>query len=406
MHWRRIVKKLAHSYYKEVISIRRHLHAHPELSFAEIKTARFITKKLKEYKIPFQDQIAKTGIVALIEGQLLQNGNNSINKPKKVVGLRADMDALPIYEENEVDYKSKNKGIMHACGHDVHTACLLGTAKILSQLKNEFSGTVKLIFQPSEEKLPGGASSMIKEGVLKNPRPDVMIAQHVYPYLEAGTVGFKQGKYMASADEIYITIKGKGGHAAMPEEYINPILIASEILITLRDTFSSSQIKKIPTVIAFGKIIADGATNVIPGEVKIEGTFRTMDENWRKSAHQKIKNIAKHTAQNMGGCAIVNIHKGYPCLVNDEQLTINASKYAEEYLGKQHVEELQRRMTSEDFAFFSEQIRSCFYRLGVGNKSRGITSPVHTPTFNIDEKSLETGMGLMAWITLSELGSS
>jgi amidohydrolase len=386
------IKSLSEKYLSEIIQVRRHLHSHPELSFEEYNTSKFISEKLKEWEIPFKDEIVKTGIVALIQGTKTSNGN--------CIALRADMDALPITEKNEVEYKSKNIGVMHACGHDVHTASLLGAAKILSELKNEFNGTIKLIFQPGEEKAPGGASLMIKEGVLENPKPSSIFALHVFPTLEAGKVGFRSGKYMASTDEIYLTIKGKGGHAAMTGTYVNPLLIASEIIIALEKEFSRTEI---PTVLAFGKIIGNGATNVIPDEVKLEGTFRTMDEAWRKKAHDIIRQISESKAKSMNGNCEVNILSGYPALVNDEPTTERAKKFAKDFLGKENVTELELRMTGEDFSFFAEKIPACFYRLGTGNKSKGITSGVHTPTFNIDESALKTGMGLMAWIAISSI---
>ncbi len=389
------IKSLAKSSLSEVIAIRRYLHANPELSFEEFNTSNFIASKLKEYNIPFKQGMVKTGIVALIEGK---------NPSKKVVALRGDMDALPILEKNTCDYKSKNEGVMHACGHDVHSASLLGVAKILNELKNEFEGTIKLIFQPGEEKLPGGASLMIKEGVLQNPKPTSIFAQHVFPSMEVGKVGFRTGMYMASTDEIYVTIKGKGGHAAMPNEYNNPLLIASAILTELHTIFMKQE-QKAPTVLAFGKIIGNGATNVIPDELKLEGTFRTMDEAWRKEAHVKMKMIAEDIAKKMGGECDFVIEKGYPFLVNDEVTTKGARKAAEEYLGKENVEELPLRMTAEDFAFYSQEIPSCFYRLGTGNMAKGIISGVHTATFDIDEQALEIGVGLMAWLAVNELKS-
>ncbi|MFI5164458.1 MAG: M20 family metallopeptidase [Bacteroidia bacterium] len=393
------IKELSEQFLPEIIQVRRHLHAHPELSFEEYNTSKFIASKLKEFGIPFKDGIVKTGIVALIEGK---------NPSSKTIALRADIDALGITEANDVEYRSKNIGMMHACGHDVHTSSLLGTAKILSQLKNEFSGTIKLIFQPGEEKAPGGASLMIKEGVLESrilgTTPSAIFAQHVFPNLEAGKVGFRSGKYMASTDEIYLTVKGKGGHAAMKGTYVNPLLIAAEILIALETKFAiTSPEGGIPTVLAFGKIIGNGATNVIPDVVKLEGTFRTMDEAWRKEAHNILKEIASSKAKSMGGDCEVNITTGYPALINNEQTTTRAKKYAEDFLGKENVTELPLRMTGEDFSFFAEKIPACFYRLGTGNRSKGIISEVHTPTFNIDESALKTGMGLMAWIAVSEL---
>ncbi len=398
------IKILAKNYYSEIVEIRRYLHTNPELSFEEYNTSNYIAQKLKEYTIPFTQGIVKTGIVALIEGK---------NPTKKVIALRADLDALPIIEKNECDYKSQNEGIMHACGHDVHSASLLGAAKILNELKNEFEGTIKLIFQPGEEKLPGGASLMIKEGVLENPKVSSIFGQHVFPSMEVGKVGFKSGMYMASTDELYLTIKGKGGHAAMTNEYNNPLLIASKILLELHKAFmemppaysilETDNKPSPPTVLAFGKIIGNGATNVIPEEVKIEGTFRTMDEIWRVATHAKMKKIAVDVAKSMNGTCEFRVEKGYPFLVNDDVITSKAQKAAAEYLGKENVEELPIRMTAEDFAYYSQQLPACFYRLGTGNKSKGIISGVHTSTFDIDEKSLEIGAGLMAWLAINEL---
>ncbi|MCW3070837.1 MAG: N-acyl-L-amino acid amidohydrolase [Bacteroidetes bacterium] len=389
------IKALSAQYLPEMIAIRRHLHAHPEISFEEYNTSASIVSKLIEYGIPYRDGIVNTGIVAVIEGK---------NPSKKTVALRADMDALPITEMNNCEYKSVNVGLMHACGHDVHSASLLGTAKILNELKNEFEGTVKLIFQPGEEKLPGGASLMIKEGVLENPSPQRIFGQHVFPSMETGKVGFRSGMYMASTDELYLTVKGKGGHAAMVNEYVNPLLIASKVLTELNNAFMVKE-QTIPTVLAFGKITGSGATNVIPDEVKIEGTFRTMNEKWRAEAHEKMKRMAEEIAVQMGGSCEFRVAHGYPFLVNDEQTTDAARRAAEQYVGKENVEELPMRMTAEDFAFFSQQLPACFYRLGTGNKAKGITSGVHTSTFDIDENALETGAGLMAWLTLNELGA-
>lgn len=395
------IKGLSEKYLNEVILLRRHLHANPELSFEEYNTSKFIAGKLKEWGIPYKDGIVKTGIVALVTGK----------KEGGCVALRADIDALPITEANNVEYKSKNTGIMHACGHDVHTSCLLGVARILNELKDEFSGTIKLIFQPGEEKAPGGASLMIKEGVLENPKPTAILAQHVFPSLEAGKVGFRSGKYMASTDEIYLTVKGKGGHAAMKGTYINPLLITAEILLELETKFSGSPPlggevgRGVPTVLAFGQMHANGATNVIPDEVKIDGTFRTMDEAWRKEAHNIIRQVASSKAKSLGGDCDVNIMAGYPAVINDEKTTVQAVKSAQEYLGKENVIELDLRMTGEDFAFYQQYIPGCFYRLGTGNTSKGITSGVHTPTFDIDEAALKIGMGLMTWLALGQLGT-
>ena len=387
-----LIKERAAQLLPEIISIRRHLHEYPELSFAEFKTADYVAGVLKGYGIRFQTGVAGTGITAEIQG---------LNPAAKTLALRADFDALPIQEKNTVPYASKNPGVMHACGHDVHTASLLGVAKILNELRNEFEGTVRLIFQPGEEKLPGGASLMIKAGVLENPVPSAILAQHVFPSMETGKVGFRKGMYMASTDELYLTVKGTGGHAAMPGDYNNPIYIASEILRELNLTFGSGN--PAPTVLAFGRFIAEGATNVIPAEVKIEGTFRTMDEKWRADAHLKMIDIAQKIALRMNGSCDFEVRKGYHFLVNDEATTARAILCAQEYLGKENVEELPIRMTAEDFAFYSQRVPACFYRLGTCNIKKGISAGVHTATFDIDEAALTTGMGLMAWIAFSEL---
>ncbi len=390
----KLVKEKAAAYHQEVIAIRRHLHQNPELSFQEHHTSKYVCTKLEEFGIDYESGMVVTGVVALIKG---------INPESRVVALRADLDALPILEENKVAYKSINQGVMHACGHDVHTASLLGAAKILNELKDQFEGTVKLIFQPGEERLPGGASLMIKEGVLENPTPQAIIGQHVYPQLEAGKVGFKSGMYMASADELYVTVIGKGGHAGLPHLNIDPLLITAHILTALQQVVSRMSHPTAPTVLSFGKMIANGATNIIPDKVELEGTFRAMNEEWRAEAHLKMKNMAESIAKGMGGTCIFRIDKGYPFLVNDEVTTANAKQSAIEFLGKENVIDLDLRMTAEDFAYFSQQKPSCFYRLGVKNESKNITSGLHTSTFNIDEEALETSIGLMAWITLKEL---
>ena len=388
------IKTLAKAYREEVIQTRRHLHANPELSFQEYKTAAFVKERLMEIGVTQIESKADTGWAALIEGR---------NPQKQVLALRADMDALPIIEANEVSYKSKNPGVMHACGHDAHTASLLGAAKILHELKDEFEGTIKLIFQPGEEVAPGGASLMIRDNVLENPRPAGIIGQHVMPLIPVGKVGFRPGIYMASADEIYITVKGKGGHGAMPETLIDPVLIASHLIIALQQVVSRAASPKIPSVLSFGRVEALGATNVIPNEVKIQGTFRTLDEPWRAKAHQKMLQIAHGIVEGMGGELDFEIRKGYPFLKNEPEMTARAKQAAQDYLGEENVLDLDIWMAAEDFAFYSQVVDGCFYRLGTRNEAKGITSGVHTPTFDIDEDALEIGAGLMAWLAVSEL---
>jgi amidohydrolase len=388
------IKALAKAYKEEVIATRRHLHESPELSYQEFKTAAFVKERLENLGITHIEQKATTGWSALIEGK---------NPRKKVIALRADMDALPIIEANDVSYKSQNPGVMHACGHDAHTASLLGAAKILNELKDQFEGTIKLIFQPGEEVAPGGASFMIKDGVLENPRPQGIIGQHVMPFIPVGKVGFRQGLYMASADELYITVKGKGGHAAMPETLIDPVLIASHMIVALQQVVSRAASPKIPSVLSFGRVEALGATNVIPNEVKIQGTFRTLNEDWRAKAHRKMLQIAHGIVEGMGGELDFEIRQGYPFLQNDPEMTARATEAAKAYLGEENVLDLDIWMAAEDFAYYSQVIDGCFYRLGTRNEAKGIISGVHTPTFDIDEDALEIGAGLMAWLAVSEL---
>ncbi len=378
----------------ELIGIRHHLHAHPELSFREEQTEAYLCQLLSTWKIDFEKNVGGHGITGIIKG---------VNPDKKVVALRADMDALPISEQNQVYYKSLNTGVMHACGHDVHMTCLLGVVKLLNKWKDSFEGSVKFIFQPAEESLPGGSIRMIEAGVLENPTPDFIFAQHVYPELETGKVGFRSGRYMASSDEINLYITGKGGHAAMPETYDNTVLAAAQILINLQKVLDKSKPGKIPSVLAFGKIVADGAHNIIPSEVKVHGTFRTFDENWRKTAHQLIETAAHETAAKFHTQCNVVIDQGYPVLINDEKATTLAQQAAIEFLGNENVVELNQRMTVEDFARYGQVVPACFYRLGTGNQSRGITSNLHTPTFDVDEKSISIGTGLMTWLTLKSL---
>ncbi|MEY4003155.1 MAG: hypothetical protein RIT07_1197 [Bacteroidota bacterium] len=391
-----IIKAKAKQLKPMLTDMRRHLHMNPELSFHEFKTAAWVEDYLQNKLGLNTQRLANTGVVALIEGTG-KTGN-------RVVGLRADMDALPITEVNDGrPYRSNTEGVMHACGHDVHTTSLLGAATILSELKSEFSGTVKLIFQPGEEKLPGGASLMIADGVLENPRPDVMIGQHVMPQIPTGKTGFRPGLYMASTDEIYITVHGKGGHGAMPHFNIDPVLISAHIITGLQQIVSRFANPAVPSVLSFGKVIANGATNVIPPEVKLEGTFRTLNETWRTAAHEKITQMATGIAQSMGGTIDIEIRRGYPFLHNHEALTHRCQNAACDYLGTDYVDNLDIWMAAEDFAYYSQEVPSCFYRLGVRNEEKGIINSVHHPAFDADEDALEDGAGLLAWLALQEL---
>ncbi|MBE0662345.1 MAG: amidohydrolase [Bacteroidales bacterium] len=385
---------LAREIHAKIVEYRRHFHAHPELSMQEFETASYIAERLKEWNIPFKSGIAKTGIVATIKGK---------NPGKDLIALRADMDALPIKEVSPVPYKSQNEGVMHACGHDVHMASLLGTVYILNQLKDEWEGSVRVIFQPSEEAYPGGASLMIKEGVLENPQPRCIFGQHVFPNLDTGMFGFRPGPSMASTDEVYITVKGKGGHGATPELNIDPVVAAANILIALQQLVSRNAPPLVPTVLSFGRFIADGKMNIIPNEVTLDGTIRTYDEEWRKAAHEKITQIAEKTAEAHGATCDVRIVHGYPSLLNDKEVTERAMKHAAELLGQEMVQEIEPRMTAEDFAYYSRIVPACFYRIGIQNTEQGITANLHTPDFDIDENALLTGPALMAWLAIREL---
>jgi hippurate hydrolase len=389
------IRRLAKKYAPEFIEIRHHLHAHPELSYQEFETSKFVQQKLAAYKIPFEVK-ATTGVVGLIEGK---------NPASRIVALRGDMDALPIVEENNIAYKSTTPGVMHACGHDVHTTCLLGAAKILSETKDQWEGTVKLIFQPGEEKNPGGASLLINEGVLEQPSPKAIFALHVNPQLEVGKLSFREGKVMASADEIYITIKSKGGHAAAPHLTADTILIASHLIVALQQVISRNNSPLKPSVLSITSFRGGHTTNVIPSEVKLMGTFRAMDEEWRFRAHDIIRKLSTELVHSMGAEIDLHIDVGYPAVYNNETLHVQAKQLAVEFMGKENVEETEIRMGAEDFGYYSQKIPGCFFRLGTANKAKGITAGVHTPLFNIDEGAIETGIGIMAWFGASANGN-
>ncbi len=379
------IEQLSKAYFESYRSVRHHLHAHPELSYKEFNTSTFIQQHLNELNIPYQ-VMAETGVVALVEGK----------KSDRVIALRADIDALPIQEENNIPYASTVPGVMHACGHDVHTSILLGAAKILNETRGDWEGTVKLIFQPGEEKNPGGASIMIKEGVLENPAPRAIVGLHVHPILETGKLSFIAGKSMASADEIYITVKGKGGHAATPHLTADTVLTASELVVALQQVVSRDRNPFSPSVLSICAINGGFTTNVIPSEVKLMGTFRAMDEKWRFDAHKRIQEVVDGVAKSTGAEIELKIDVGYPTVYNDPVITERARSIASETFGTSNVEEGELRMGAEDFGYYSQKIAGCFFRLGTGNKKKNIISGVHTPTFDIDEDAIEIGMRMMA----------
>lgn len=391
IHLRERIKQLAGQHFHDIVAIRRHIHQHPELSFEEVETSLYIQQELNSTGIPFKKGFVGTGIAAWINGR---------SEKGMTVALRADMDALPVHEKNDLPFKSVNTGKMHACGHDLHMSALLGASRILHALSDEFDGRILLIFQPAEEKLPGGANLMLQEGVFADGLPDVIIGQHVMPLLEAGKIGYRPGKYMASTDEIYLTVKGSGGHAAMPWQLIDPVLIAAHIIVALQQIVSRHTNPTIPSVLSFGKVEAMGATNIIPSEVKIAGTFRTMNEAWRKEAHEKITRMAKSIATGMGGECEVDIQHGYPVLFNHEEYTRRAVSYSKRLLGDNNVTDLEVRMTAEDFAYFAEKIPGVFYRFGITDGAGKFSSPLHSSGFMADEESLKTAMANMAYLAL------
>ena len=392
---RQLIKSKCDEYFDEVVAIRRQLHQHPELSFCEKETAELVKRCLASKNIDFQSEIAGHGVVATIHGSSSFRPSEASGEIscKKVIALRADLDALPIHETTDLPYRSVNDGVMHACGHDAHTAMLLGTAFILNDLRDKFSGTIKLIFQPGEEKLPGGASLMIKEGVLDG--VDLIIGQHVYPDLPCGEVGFHAGPYMASSDEVNITVKGRGGHAAKPAERENAVLATAKIVTKLSELYPENG----GVLLAFGGFHADGTYNVIPSEVNLKGTMRTFDEEKRKVLKDNILKVSKEIAKEYGCEAEVFIEQGYPSLKNDVDLTNKCVGLAKEILGENKVKNLPQLMTAEDFAWYSQKIPACFYRLGTSNPSKGIDYKQHTSNFNIDENAMKIGMETMVWIT-------
>ena len=390
------IKQLAKAIREDIIAIRHDIHQHPELSFQEERTAQKVETHLKGLGLETH-RISNTGVWAMIQGEA---------GPGKTLALRADLDALPIQEATQKDYQSVNDGVMHACGHDVHTSALLGAATILVQLKAQLKGQIKLIFQPGEEKLPGGASLLIKEGILSHPPVDAIIGQHVMPLIPSGKVGFRQGLYMASTDEIYITIHGKGGHGAMPHLCVDPVAITAQLLVNLQQIVSRQAKPILPTVLSFGKLYSHGgATNVIPNAVSVEGTLRTLDESWRAEVKTLISKMCHSIAEANGAKAEVRIENGYPFLKNDEALTGFLTQAAKTYMGEAQVEPLDIWMAAEDFAYYSQEVPACFYRLGTRNEAKGIVSSVHTNTFDIDEDAIEDGCGLLAYLAVQYLNA-
>lgn len=388
------VEKLSKQYYLEALAFRRQIHQYPELSFKEEKTALLITQELEKMDVSFQKNVGGNGIVAVLKGERAGG---------KVIALRADFDALPIEEETNLDFSSKNKGVMHACGHDMHTASLLFVLKVLKDLKHEWAGTIYFVFQHAEELLPGGAKQMLEANLFGDLPPEFIVAQHVEPDIECGYLGFKEGRYMASNDEVYLTVEGKGGHGAMPHKINDTVLAASQIIVNLQQIASRLIPSKVPMVLSFGKFIANGATNVIPDRVNIEGTFRMFDEELRKEVHQHIKRIAESTASSYGTSCKVEIRKGYPVVENNKELTLTAKQLVIDLFGKEKICDLDYRMTSEDFGYFSQKYKSLFYRLGVGHKEKSLNYPLHSSKFNPNEEALKYSIEFMSNLALKLL---
>ncbi len=391
------IQRLVTDNISEIIDLRRYLHANPELSFKEINTSKFVCNYLSNLGIDYKKNIAGTGIVAILTGK---------DSEGDIIALRADMDALPIKEDTGLEFKSVNEGVMHACGHDAHTASLLGVAKILNAMRDNWNGIVYLIFQPGEELLPGGAKLMIDEGIFDKGEPSLIIGQHVLPEMETGKVGFCSGRYMASCDEIYITVSGGGGHGAMPHRTIDTVLISSHIVVALQQIVSRRADTRIPTVLSIGRIEGLGATNIIPSEVNMQGTFRTMDEEWRSDAHEHIVKMCESISSSMGATCNVEIKKGYPALINSKKYTNILSELSKDFLGEDSVLTMDKRMTAEDFAYFSQKYPSVFYRFGVGSESVGMNNKLHSPNFILDERSLEVSVSNMAWLTIKLLSDN
>ena len=385
-------REAAEKVFDHVCSVRRRLHQNPELSFEEKETSAFVKQELESLGLTVRGPFA---------GYALSANIGPGNGP--MVALRADMDALPITEDSGLPFSSQKPGVMHACGHDVHTSSLLGAARILSGMADSLPGTIRLMFQPAEERLPGGAQAMIKEGVFEDGKPAAVLGQHVNPEIEVGGIGVKPGLFMASADDVYITIHGKGGHAAKPHQCIDPISIAAQVIVALQQVVSRGADPITPSVLTFGHIEGNGARNVIPDSVSLMGTFRTVDEEWRRRAHDSIRSIARHVAEGLGASCDVEVEVGYPAVENDVELAHRVEAAGQEYFGEKNVTRMDTAMWAEDFSYFAQEAPACFYNLGVMNSKLGWTSPVHSPTFRADEEALRLGSGFMAWLAFREL---
>ncbi|MGC8663587.1 MAG: M20 metallopeptidase family protein [Thermoplasmata archaeon] len=379
-----MILELAKEKENKIVKLRRELHQHPEIAHKEFETQKILLNHLEELGIPTK-KIAGTGIVATIEGREIG----------KTVALRADMDALPIKEENDVPYKSKNEGFMHACGHDNHMSMVYGAALLLNEMKDKLKGNVKLIYQPAEEEgTIGGAKPMIEEGALEG--VDYILGMHVWPELPEGIIGLRKGPFFAAADTISIEIIGKGGHGAKPDIAVDPIMVSAKVIDSLH-TISSREIDPLePFVITIGLINGGTAHNIIPERVKMLGTVRTMDKNTRDSMENKLNRIISGITSSLNAKYDLKYIYGYPVLVNDPWVTDFMKNVASEILGNDHVIESKQTMGGEDFAYYLEKVPGTFMVLGTYNEKLGYVHSVHTSRFNINEKILPIGSAVFA----------
>ena len=408
----RVIQQEAATLYPEVVRHYRWLHQHPELSYRERETAAYIAAFLDREGIPYRSAIGGYGIMARVTGEKgavtgQESPQAAVEPQQKIeegrcIAFVADMDALPVQEENEVEYRSLNDGVMHACGHDAQAASLMGAVKMVHSLRRHFAGTALFIFQPGEEQSPGGADLMLKDGLFRDYTPAFVVKQHAYTDLPAGRVGFHAGTIMASADEVHIRVKGQGGHGALPHELNDTVLAASQIVVAMQQLVSRRRDPFNPMVLSFGRFIANGATNVIPGEVILAGSMRCMHEEERRRMLQLIPRIAEATAAAYGCSCETTLPEGYPCVISDEKITGEIRTQAVAYLGETEVAEFPKRMTADDFGFFTQRYPCCYYRFGVADENRK-PGALHSGNFLIDEKSLRTASALFAFIALNSL---
>ena len=371
-----------------VIADRRHLHANPELAFEEVKTAAFVAERLEQLGVEdIKTGVGRTGVTGLIRGT---KGDG------KVVMLRADMDALPIHEENDVDYKSTVDGKMHACGHDAHTAMLLGVARILMDRRDEFKGTVKLLFQPAEEVPPGGAIEMIRDGALEDPHVDACLGLHVASDMPAGQIGVRSGPGSAGSDRFRAVIQGKGGHAARPQAAIDPVVIGAQVVTALQSLVSRETDPMEAAVVSTTAFQAGDAFNVIPDTAELRGTVRTLSPEVRDHLAKRVPEVIEGVAKSMGAETHVEFILGYPSLQNDEEIAAITREAAIEAVGEENVIEGELGMGGEDFSYFSLERPSCFFRCGTRNEERGIVWGHHHPKFDTEEEGFVNGMATMA----------